>query len=38
MAQLPLLGRLEDARRYALKSSEHIGPDLKITLVPAAAS
>jgi diaminohydroxyphosphoribosylaminopyrimidine deaminase / 5-amino-6-(5-phosphoribosylamino)uracil reductase len=38
MAQLPPLGRLEDARRYALKGSEHIGPDLKITLVPAAAS
>jgi diaminohydroxyphosphoribosylaminopyrimidine deaminase/5-amino-6-(5-phosphoribosylamino)uracil reductase len=38
MAQLPSLARLEDARRYALKRSEQIGPDLKLTLVPAAAS
>jgi len=37
MAQLPPLRRLEDARRYALKSSEHIGPDVKLRFVPAAS-
>jgi hypothetical protein len=38
MAQLPPLERLEDARRYALKRSEHIGPDVKLSFVPAAAT
>jgi diaminohydroxyphosphoribosylaminopyrimidine deaminase/5-amino-6-(5-phosphoribosylamino)uracil reductase len=37
MAGLPPLQRLEDARRYALKGSEHIGPDVKLSFVPAAA-
>jgi diaminohydroxyphosphoribosylaminopyrimidine deaminase / 5-amino-6-(5-phosphoribosylamino)uracil reductase len=37
MAELPPLQRLEDARRYALKRSEPIGPDVKLSFVPAAA-